>query len=125
VTSELDRSVFLREAKALFPALREDLNGQYGLLHLEMHAFCDFVQRLVDSHDERGVVQAFQFAERIANTGNSALTNALAVSFLEHLNLKDGSVARSWAEALMPTSLAQQYAAAVEYLSRPSGRRAT
>ncbi len=125
VTSKLDRSAFLREAKALFPALREDLNAQYGLLNLEMHAFCDFVQGLVDSHDERGVLQAFQFAERIANTGNSDLANALVVSFLEHLDLKDGRVARSWAGAMMPTSLAQQYAGAVEYNSRPSGRGAT
>src|SRR5258705_11902875 len=120
VTSKLDRSAFLREAKALFPALREDLNAQYGLLNLEMHAFCDFVQGLVDSHDERGVLQAFQFAERIANTGNSDLANALVVSFLEHLDLKDGRAARSCAIALMPTTVTQQYASSVEKYSPPS-----
>ncbi len=90
-----------------------------------MHAFCDFVQGLVDSHDERGVIRAFQFAERVAYTGNSDLANALMVSFLEHLNLKDDRVARSWAKSLMPTSLAQLYAGAVEYNARPLGRGAT
>jgi hypothetical protein len=115
VTSSLDRSAFLREAKALFPALREDLNRQYGLQHLEMHAFCDFVQELVDRRDETGTLKAFQFAERIAKTGNGDLVNALAVSFLEHLNLEDGKVPRSWAKALMPSGLARQYDAMAEH----------
>ena len=113
--SSLDRSAFLREAKALFPALREDLNQQYGLLHLEMHAFCDFVQGLVDRHDETGTLKAFQFAERIAKTGNGDLVNALAVSFLEHLNLQDGKIPRSWAKALMPSGLTRQYDALAEH----------
>jgi hypothetical protein len=122
VASALDRSAFLREAKALFPELREELNAQYGLLHLEMHAFCDFVQRLVDGRDEKKTLQAFQFAERLGRDGNNDLKNALAVSFLEHLNLNDAKVPRSWARALMPSSLAQQYASALEYHSRTSNR---
>jgi hypothetical protein len=118
VTSVLDRSAFLREAKALFPALRDDLNQQYGLINLEMHAFREFVQGLIDKRDESATLQAFQFADRIANTGNSAVVNALAVSFLEHLNLEDGKLARSWANDLMPDGLARLYDATAEYRSR-------
>ena len=119
MASALDRSAFLREAKALFPALREDLNQQYGLTHLEMHVFCDYVQGLVDRHDESGTLQAFQFAERIAKTGNGAMVTALVVSFLEHLNLEDEKIARSWAKALMPSDLARLYDSTAEYRSRP------
>ena len=63
----------------------------------------------MDRRDETGTLTAFQFAERIAKTGNGDLVNALAVSFLEHLNLEDGKVPRSWAKALMPSGLARQY----------------
>jgi hypothetical protein len=125
VTSALDRSAFLREAKALFPALRDDLNRQYGVIHLEMHAFRDFVQGLVDRHDESGTLQAFQLAERIANTGNGDMVTALAVSFLEHLNFEDGKVTRSWARALMPSGLTRLYDATAEYRLRAPRRGAT
>jgi hypothetical protein len=48
----LHRSDFLKEAKGLFPELRDPLNREYGLLHLEMHAFCDFVRQRTDSGDK-------------------------------------------------------------------------
>jgi hypothetical protein len=118
--SSLDRSAFLREAKALFPELRADLNSQYGLLHLEMHAFCDFVQKLVDDRDEIRTVQAFQFADRIGRNGNGDVVNALVVSFLEHLNLEDGKAQRSWAKGLMPADLAREYLVAQSYQSKPA-----
>jgi hypothetical protein len=69
----LHRSDFLKEAKGLFPELRDPLNRQYGLLHLEMHAFCDFVQQRIDSGDKSRVIPAFQFAERLLKNGNSDL----------------------------------------------------
>jgi hypothetical protein len=116
--SALDRSAFLREAKALFPELRADLNSQYGLLHLEMHAFCDFVQKLVDGRDEKRVLQAFQFADHIGRSGNGDVVNALVVSFLEHLNLEDGKAQRSWAKGLMPPDLAREFAVAQTYHSK-------
>ena len=118
--SPVDRSAFLREAKALFPELRADLNSQYRLLHLEMHAFCDFVQRLVDQRDETRTLQAFQFADRIGRNGNGDVVNAPVVSFLEHLNLRDGKTPRSWAKSLMPSDLAKEYAVAQAYHSKSS-----
>lgn len=123
--TKLHRSVFLKEAKSLFPELRGELNRQYGLLHLEMHVFCDFVQRLIEKGEEHRVIQAFQFAERMLRDGNSDLVNALTVSFLEHLNFEDGKVQRAWAHKLMPQSLAQQHAAIVEYNRAHHARDAT
>jgi len=114
----LHRSDFLREAKTLFPSLKEDLNKQYGLLHLEMHAFCDFVQTAIDQGDRSTVAQAFNFSARLLAEGNSQLVNALTVSMLEHLNFEDGKVQRSWAQVLMPQTLAAQYRVIVEYNQR-------
>ena len=114
----LHRSDFLREAKTLFPSLKEDLNKQYGLPHLEMHAFCDFVQTAIDQGDRSTVAQAFNFSARLLAEGNSQLVNALTVSMLEHLNFEDGKVQRSWAQVLMPQTLAAQYRVIVEYNQR-------
>jgi hypothetical protein len=111
----LHRSDFLALAKRAFPQLREDLNKQYGLLHLEMHAFCDFVQRAIDSHDTATVTKAFQLSEELLQGGNSDLVNAITVSMLEHLNFEDGKTARAWARALMPANLAAQHRAIIEY----------
>jgi hypothetical protein len=123
--TKLHRSDFLREAKALFPSLREDLNRQEGLLHLEMDVFYRFAQAAIDDGNRETTLKAFQFAERILRHGNPDLVNAVTVSFLETLNLEDGKKARRWAKGLMPALVARQREAILEHNRELQARRHT
>ncbi len=42
------RSIFLKQVKEAFPELVAKINSEYGLLHLEMHAFLEFVQKQIE-----------------------------------------------------------------------------
>ena len=109
IMTRLHRSLFLKEIKESFPELRDDLNQQWGLLHLEMHAFYRFVQSRIDDEDRGSVDKAFQLADKYLRKGNADLVNALSVSFLEHLNFEDGRAKRSWARSHMTSALLKQY----------------
>ncbi len=113
--ARLHRSDFLASTKAAFPELRDRLNQEHGLLHMEMHVFRAFIQDAIESQDHATVIKAFQLCDQFLQGGNSNLVNAVAVSLLEHLNLEDGKVPRAWAHALMPTAVSEQHAAIVEY----------
>lgn len=109
------RSVFIKEVKAAFPEFVPALNAEGGLLHLEMHAFSDFVRRWIAEHDKPKVVKAFQILDRHFLTGNAALVNAIAVSCLEHLDLSPENGESSWALAYLPSRLRGPYAALRPY----------
>jgi len=103
------RSIFLKEVKEVFPELRATLNAQHGLLHLEMHAFHGFVQDQIEKENKEKVIVAFQIIERYFKDGNSDLVNAIAVSFLEHLDLGLAKGNPSWAFELLPRNLCEPY----------------
>lgn len=104
-----DRSEFLRALKATFPQVRDAVNSWGGLLHLEVAEFSHLVQTAIDSGDRPTVLKAFQLAADHFVRGRPALQNALAVSFLEHLDFEDGRVERRWAWELMPLVLQEIY----------------
>lgn len=85
----LHRSIFLKELKGTFPGLRAGINAQYGLLHLEMHVFLDFMQHAISLRNEKDVRLCFMLAEKYYKDGNDRLKNAIVVSFVEELNLHD------------------------------------
>ncbi len=95
--------------KAAFPELRQSINEQYGLIHLEMHVFLDFVKDQIDSANRDKVSRAFQIVERHFMNGNSDLVSAIGVSFLEHLDLGLAKEKPSWALEIFPSSLRQAY----------------
>jgi len=75
--TRLHRSEFLREAKELFPGLRPALNREYGLLNLEMHAFCELRAGCHRYGDRETVTKAFAFCTKLLAQGNSDMVNAL------------------------------------------------
>jgi hypothetical protein len=101
----LHRSIFLKELKEMFPQLTAPINAQYGLLHLEMHVFKDFVQRAIAEGDRETVRLSLMIAERYYRAGNAHMNNAICVSFLEHLDLREAR----WAWDLLGPSLKQAY----------------
>ena len=106
--AKLHRAVFLREVEQLFPEIREELNQQWGLLHLEIGVFCTFVRDRIDIGDNEAVQKAFTLADKYLREGNSSMVNAITVSFLEALNLEDGRVPRAWARKLLPPTLSKR-----------------
>ncbi|MCC6738344.1 MAG: hypothetical protein IT452_04815 [Planctomycetia bacterium] len=103
------RSDFLRDVKAEFPLLRDAVNGWGGLLHLEMCEFARLAQAAIDAGDRATLTRTFRNAERHFVTGRPALRNAIAVSFVEHLNFTDGKVRRGWAWEALPAALQVVY----------------
>ena len=106
MSKKLHRSNFIKELKLFFPELTKQINSDYGLIHLEMISFRDFIQSKIDCGDRKIIIKAFQLAEKYLLNGNLTLSNAIIISFLEDLNFKDEKTTkRKWALELLPTSL--------------------
>lgn len=116
---KLHRSDFLRDTKAVFPELLESLNRQQCLLHLEMHALCDYVNSAIERGDRKIVGEAYRLGDRWLAQGNAALVNAVGVSFLEHLNFKDDEKSRSWAQSMLTPALAEERRDLFETMRNP------
>jgi hypothetical protein len=106
----LHRSIFLKELKDTFPRLTDEINAQYGLLHLEMHAFSGFAQCCIADNDVAKVRLCFMIAEKYCNGGNADMRTAIVVSFVEHLDLRKAQ----WAWDLLGPSLKDAYLHCVE-----------
>jgi hypothetical protein len=104
------RSMFLKELKNTFPQLTDEINAQYGLLHLEMHVFADFAQRCIAGRDTVKVRLCFMLAEKYCTGGNVDLRTAIVVSFVEHLDLRKAQ----WAWDLLGPNLKDAYLYCVE-----------
>jgi hypothetical protein len=84
----LHRTIFLKELQDTFPQLKDAINAQHGLLHLEVHVFADFVQHAIADGDKETARLSLMIAERYCNGGNAEMSNAIGVSFVEHLDLR-------------------------------------
>jgi hypothetical protein len=102
---DLHRSIFLKELKDTFPDLTTEINAQHGLLHLEMGVFANFVQRAITLGNTKDVASCFKLAEKYYRDGNDHLNNAIGVSFVEHLDLRNAR----WAWELLGPVLKTEY----------------
>ncbi|MCB1838932.1 MAG: hypothetical protein KDI61_01550 [Alphaproteobacteria bacterium] len=103
------RSIFLKELKQTFPELKNEINSQYGLLHCEMHTFHQYVQDQITDNHKENVIKAFKIIEKHFLSGNKDLVTAIAVSFLEHLDLGIEKGKPSWALKFLPETLRAPY----------------
>jgi len=106
----LHRSILLKELKETFPQLRDAINAQQGLLHLEVHVFADFVQHAIADGDKETVRLSLMIAEKYCNGGNAEMSNAIGVSFVEHLDLQK----TPWAWELLGQNLKHAYLQCVD-----------
>jgi hypothetical protein len=112
----LHRSIFLKELKETFPLLRADINAQWGLPHLEVSVFRDLVQQAITEGDEETVRLSLMMAERYYRDGNAYMSNAICVSFVEHLDLRKAQ----WAWDLLGSGLKRAYLQLVDAgMARP------
>jgi len=89
---------------AKYPHLSDELHDETwdGLLHLQMAVFSRWAQGVIDS----GIFEDWhQIAETFLSLWldcTPEVTNALNVSFLQHLKFNNGKKQRSWAYEKMP-----------------------
>jgi hypothetical protein len=106
----LHRSIFLKELKGTFPQLADEIDAQYGLLHLETRVFTDFAQRCIADNDVEKVRLCFLMAEKYCAGGNADMRTAIVVSFVEHLDLRKAQ----WAWNFLGPNLKDAYLHCVE-----------
>jgi hypothetical protein len=98
---------FIAEVVAQTPSLLGSLRAEEGLFYRQVSAYRGYVQAQIDNGAANELRQCLSLIERALRLGNSEVTNALAVSCLEHLNFRDGKRNRSWAlQHLQPQSVA-------------------
>jgi hypothetical protein len=109
----IDRQQFVEAAVKAFPALEADIRDEtwVGLVHLEVSAFARYTQQQIDAEDRIELKRCFEFARRVLLDGTPDLKNAMAVSYLEHLNMRDQRRSRSWALKEMPENLRLEFEA--------------
>lgn len=109
----IDRKQFVEAAVKEFPALEADICDEtwVGLVHLEVSAFARYTQQQIDGENRVELKRCFEFARKLLLEGTPDLKNAIGVSYLEHLNLRDQKRSRSWALKEMPEVLRREFEA--------------
>jgi hypothetical protein len=115
---KLHRSNLISELKREFPFLREEINREMGLLHMEVSVFRRFTQQMICEGDRAIVEQCFKIAEKYYLNGNSKMVNAIGVSYIEDLDFTDTKQNyKSWSWGYFPESLKKEY---ISFHGKPS-----
>lgn len=112
-----DANTSIQYIESVFPHLTADLHDDIvdGLLHCQTAVFARYAEDVIDSGDEnlwRKVTQTFI---ELWQQCDPDVTNALNVSFLEHMNFTDGTKKRSWAYNAMPEQMRSAWGAMEAY----------
>jgi hypothetical protein len=113
-----DNAAAIEYLESTFPHLAEEMHDETwdGLLHLQIAVFARWAQDVISSGDRNTweqVTKAFLILWRDCHPD---VTNALNVSFLEHLTFADGKKRRrSWAYDSMPPQMRKAWDAMEDY----------
>ena len=115
----------IRRIENEFPQIAGELHDEIneGLLHLQISEFSHLAQSFIDSEDKPNFERVCKLFLELFYNGESDLINALNVSFLEHLNFKDGKKQRSWAYNEMPKKMRMAFDEMEEYNKQIHGNR--
>ena len=91
------------------PQIADGLRAESGLLHMQVACLTRYIQAQIDDGNRAELARCFEIVRRFIAEGNTEVQNAVGVSLLEHLNVKDGKVARGWAVGAMPPLVKQWY----------------
>ncbi len=112
-----DNKTSIEYIESQFPELSEELHDEIieGLLHPQMGVFSRLAQNAIDSKNESGWKKVTHVFIEIWRSCSPDVTNALNVSFLEHLKFADGKKVRSWAYKAMPVVMRDAWNEMDEY----------
>ena len=84
----IDHQVFIQMLTDKFPSIAATIDEMdRGLLHLETGRFADATRAAIEAGDLETVAQHFRFVDEVLARADSDVENAIAVSYLEHLDL--------------------------------------
>lgn len=107
----IDRHELVETVVRTFPSVEADIREQAwsGLFHLEVSSFARYTQQQIDASNHSELKRCFGLVRRFLLEGDDDVKNAIGVSYLEHLNLRDQKKSRSWALDEMPEIVRQWY----------------
>lgn len=100
-----------------FPQIREEIESFESLLHLQFSCFARYTQLQIDNQNKAELKRCFECVRMLLKDGNHEVHNASIVSYLAHLDFKDGKKQRNWALNEMPALLKQELKMYDQYFS--------
>jgi hypothetical protein len=111
----IDEKEFFDLLRAEFPEIREEVEAEEGLIHLQMMEFIVFTKNAIRAGDWALVKKCMSFADKVFCAGTPVVRNAISVSYLEELP-REGEVRdRLW--AIMTPELRKGWDDVLAYLS--------
>jgi hypothetical protein len=104
---------FIAQLLTEFPELRDEIESDEGLLHMQMGSFSRTTQEAITAGDFETLRRQFSLANSFFREGTPDLQNAFYVSYLEHLDFDGANGQR--AKALMPMELHKGWQEIMEY----------
>lgn len=107
-----------------FPELSEELHDEIcdNLLHPQIAVFSRFAQSVIDDANSELWNSVSQTFWEVWKDCTPEVTNALNVSFLEHLNFSDAKKKRSWAYVAMHPAMRKAWDEMEAYNRKLHGR---
>lgn len=87
---------FARMLCGEFPDLRQEVEDQDGLLHLEMAVFARHTRAAIEGADWSTLKRCVHLAHELWQRADPELSNALNVSYLEHLEFNGPNGEAAW-----------------------------
>jgi hypothetical protein len=118
------RKHFIRSLSGRFPEIVAAIPiCSRGLLHCEIGAFAGATREALERGDLATAQAHLNFAEELWQVAGPALENALAVSYLEHIDFDKRYGRSASAREMLPPGLRSGLAELEEYLRRLYARR--
>ena len=108
-----------RRFRSEFPTLDPSMEKMHDNIHEQVGVFRLFVQEAIDRGDRDLLKKAFAFVDESLRDPNLEVRNAIAVSFLEALDMR--GPARRYALTLLPSAVRAEREAALGYHHQLTG----
>lgn len=111
IKPEVSHAEFIQLMVEQFPAVAEDaLDEEWtDLIHLQVGCLARYANECVSTNDLPEFNRILQFVDHLLPKVDSALDNALYVSFIENLHLDGSLPTRRAARALLPAHFREFY----------------
>jgi hypothetical protein len=108
---------FYRELQIRYPELKEDIEYNDGLLHLDMSVLQQHAENLCKEKKQNELSECFKWVNSLFCRSKNELLNAINVSFLEYFNYQKGLTEKEFKE-IMPKELYRGYTEMMEYMEK-------
>jgi hypothetical protein len=117
--AQIDGRKFVELLLTEFPELRDEVQERQDLVHLQMMEFVLFTERACKRGDWKTADRCLRVADKLLRLGDSEISNAVYVSYLECLPRK-GEI-HDRLRVMMTTDLRKGWDDILAYLSKVSG----